>query len=415
MRNHITSGRRSQRGAALAIGLILLAVASLATVASISAGTMHERMSANQDNHARAFMAAEAGGADLVAWIRANGWPTASNHPALQNQVIAGNPSIAFTLTLRSASWSASPLDVLIEGRALSVDGASVLARTPLLVSLQRPPPPAPPPPVNAPAAISCFDGRCRIIPGTGRGADEGFGIISGFDHPIPPLNCSGGGCRMQPQGANRTMPAMPAVFLTHEPDDADDQDDRRGGRPREGGFNAFQGLDSDGDGIVRGNDLDDVAREPDDYPDDPVTGVSTAPTWTSVMGGDVPRTRLESGRTGLAEIGGSGVEVGTLVLDGQHLDLRGNALFVGLIVIRNCGTMRMNGNPNIYGAVIVEATRSDGTACPPDYSPFVGSGTPAVRYSSAALVRAANPPGVGVSGPAPNGVKVLRWTEFFE
>jgi len=73
-----------------------------------------------------------------------------------------------------------------------------------------------------------------------------------------------------------------------------------------------------------------------------------------------------------------------------------------------------MRGNPNIYGAVIVEAVRSDGTACPRDYDPFGGAGTPAVRYSLAALQRAANPPGGGGTGGA-TGVNVLRWTEFLQ
>ena len=54
--------KKSQRGAALAIGLILLAVASLVTMTSMNTGVMQERMTANQDNNARSFMAAEAGG-----------------------------------------------------------------------------------------------------------------------------------------------------------------------------------------------------------------------------------------------------------------------------------------------------------------------------------------------------------------
>lgn len=403
---HINPSRFGQRGAALAIGLILLAVTSLITVTAINTGAMQERMSANQDNHTRAFMAAEAGGASLVTWIRTNGWPTATNLPALQNNVVAGDPSITFTLTLQSPSWANSPLGVLIEGRAHSSDGSAVLARTRLLVELRRPLPPAAPS-VDAPAAISCFNGPCRITAGNGQGADVGFGTISGFDHPIPPLNCGGAGCRMQPQNAaDRPMPAVPSVFLTHEPS--------RPTRSEEKDFNAFHGLNRAGSENIIGNHIFNVARRSADYPLDPDTRTSTAPTLNSVFGGPAPTTsQLESNRTTSDVIRDFNVEVGTLVLNGEHLRMDGKELFVGLIVIRNCGTLDVRGNPNIYGAVIVEAVRTNGTACPDDYTPFTGSGTPAVRFSLDALRRAANPPSAGTGGAT--GVQVLRWTEFLQ
>lgn len=376
----------TQRGAALAIGLILLAVASLATITSISTGVMQERMTANQDNKARSFMAAEAGGASLVDWINANGWPTASRFPPSQSNVVPADPSIRFTMTLQSPSWADSPLAVIIEGQALSADGVLILARTQLLVELERrtgPPPPAASRPIPAPATISCFGGPCELMAGSGRGADEGFGTVSGFDHPIPPLDCSGGGCRMQPQGDNRTLPAVPAVFLTNPTGSSVGV---QGG----GKFNAYQGLNRAGTANIAGRTID-VARRPIDYPNDPATGAATAPTWGSVFGtGGPPPTRLESGRTALSDIGGSNVEVGTLVLNGDDLTMRGNALFVGLIIIRNCGTLNMGVNSNVYGAVIIEAVRADGSACPANYNPFGAGGTPAIRYSSAALQRAA-------------------------
>ena len=440
-----------QRGAALAIGLILLAVTSLVTVTAINTGVMQERMSANQDNHARAFMAAEAGGARLIAELnKPNGWPTSNTHPLPgTHRLIADDPSITFTLTLvpppipsppppsppPPLSWTDSPLNVRIEGFARSADGSAVLARTQLLVSLGRqtvttttpggPPPPAANPVANAPAAISCFGGPCRITAGAGRGADEGFGTVSGFDHPIPPLSCSGAGCRMQPQGTNRTRPAVPAVFF-YRSHDLRNEPPSRISRSGGGNFNAFQGLNQAGNGIVRGNDMS-VAIS---HVEDPNSEDSIIDRLNSVFGppehpatSSVPTTsRLESGRSTLTELGGSNFEVGTLVLDGQNLAMQGNALFVGLIVIRNCGTLRMGGNPNIYGAVIVEAVRTNGTACPTDYDPFGGQGTPALRFSRAALERAANPPGTG-TGPGPGTstststtrVNVLRWVEILE
>ena len=440
---HINSSRFAQRGAALAIGLILLAVTSLVTITAINTGAMQERMSANQDNHARAFMAAEAGGAQLVSEIRnliRTNQPLPTTHPLPDlRRVVAADPTATFDVTLvpqsPAQSWNDPTLRVWINGHARSSDGDAVLARTRLLVELRQQPgtpgtpvtPGTPPPPAfdatKAPAAISCFGGPCRITAGAGRGADEGFGTVSGFDHPIPPLDCSGSGCRMQPQGVDRLrvppvppptppaplLTAVPAVYLTHP---TGSSISRSGG----GSFNAFQGLNRAGTGIVSDNDMD-VVRRPVDYPNDPATGTSTAPLFDTVFGVPVPTTsRLESGRTTLTAIGGSNFEVGMLVLNGEHLTMQGNALFVGLIVIQNCGTLRMGGNPNIYGAVVVNAT-----GCAANYDPFGGQGTPALRFSREAL-RAANPPGGGTGGGTGGGapetsgeVTVQRWVEILE
>ena len=218
---HELPNRNTQRGAVLAVGLILLVVATLVTLTAMNTGVLQERMTANQDNNARSFMAAEAGGAALVAWLRDNGWPATNTPPPLPGTV-GGDPLIAYVLNLHppSTSWTPPVVDgrmtlrVLIEGLALAPDD-TILARTELLVEVTGDPPPGGgPPPVNPPAAISCFNGPCNLIAGAGRGADVGFGTVSGFNHPRPPLDCTGDGCRMQPTGADRTTPAVPAVFL---------------------------------------------------------------------------------------------------------------------------------------------------------------------------------------------------------
>jgi len=426
MVKQIFKPRSTQRGAALAIGLVLLAVASMVTITSLNTGVMQERMAANQDNHARAFMAAEAGGARLVAWVNANGWPTASNSPsvALTRVVSTNDPSITFRL-IPIGAWNASPLVVEVEGHARTPDGNTVLAQTRLRIELERTlgggstPPPTTAPRVNAPAAISCIGGPCSITAGSGGGANEGFGTVSGFNHPIPPLDCSGGGCRMQPQVADQARPAVPAVFLTHR---AGSSVEVQGGGGKKAPDNddttlPYQGLNSSGNGVIRGTGIA-VALSPP-----PST---TPPTFESFFPGGVAPTQtvLESGRTTLTAIGGSSFEVGTLVLNGQNLTMQGNALFVGLIVIRDCGTLRMGGNPNIYGAVIVDATQPNPTnptgpriSCGTNYDPFDGAGTPAVRYSRDALNRAANPPpppGTG-TGTGQRFVEVVRWVEIIQ
>ncbi|MBA4253170.1 MAG: hypothetical protein C0441_04410, partial [Comamonadaceae bacterium] len=97
MVKQIFKPRSTQRGAALAIGLVLLAVASMVTITSLNTGVMQERMAASQDNHARSFMAAEAGGARLVAWVNANGWPTTIPAPFTGvTRVVSTDPSITF-------------------------------------------------------------------------------------------------------------------------------------------------------------------------------------------------------------------------------------------------------------------------------------------------------------------------------
>jgi len=423
--------RSMQRGAALAIGLVLLAVASMVTITSLNTGVMQERMAANQDNHARAFMAAEAGGVRLREWLSepSRVWPTnvetlsAFQVMGEESNVRANDTTITFQLENPRFQTLPDPrLGVEVLGRAKAADG-TVLAQTRLWVELERRSGggPTQPQSANAPAAISCIGGPCRITAGAGGGANVGFGTVSGFSHPIPPLNCSGGGCRMQPQGADRTMPAVPSVFLTHRNDSAVGVQGGGGGGNREPDNNdttlPFQGLNPSGSGIVRGTGISVALSPPPTIP---------LPAFESFFPGNLVPTQtvLESGRTTMAAIGGSNVEVGILVLNGQNLTMQGNALFVGLIVIRDCGTLRMGGNPNIYGAVIVDATQPNPTnptgpriSCGTNYDPFDGAGTPAVRYSRDALNRAANPPpppGTG-TGTGQRFVEVVRWVEIIQ
>ena len=412
---HELPERNTQRGAVLAVGLILLVVATLVTLTAMNTGVLQERMTANQDNNARSFMAAEAGGSDLVVeWLDESSWPTTGDAPNLPGTV-GGDPSITYTVELlgAGAAWTDSTLNVLVVGRAWDADTTTVLARTELLIQLDRgdPPPPGGRPPVNPPAAISCFEGPCTINAGAGRGADPKwgdvrYGTVSGFNHPIPPLNCTGAGCRMQPQDGDRTMPAVPAVFLTN-PDDS--SVGLQGGN-----HNAYQGIGPDGSHVI-GRDKSVAVTSEDKavYPDD-AEGNSTAPTWESVFGVNEddevnwPETNLTS--TGS---GGNITYEGDLVIDGETFVMTGTSLFVGLVVIRNCGQLDMRGNPDLYGAVIIDAVRrnADGTtsACPSPYDPFAGSGTPAVRFSRAPL---SGPPdeGTGTGTGGSTGVKI--WAE---
>ena len=64
----------SERGIALIIGLVILAVLSLIGVAAFSITTQEERMAGNSRDRIRAFEAAEASLRDCEAWV-ANGTP----------------------------------------------------------------------------------------------------------------------------------------------------------------------------------------------------------------------------------------------------------------------------------------------------------------------------------------------------
>ena len=418
-----------QIGSALVISLIMLAVGSLVTVASINTGSMQERMTSNQDNYARAFMAAEAGGAALFDWLQDPASDLSISPSTLPTPVI-GDPNddtlMRYFLMISQDwgdNWPNGQLPVTIIGEALAADGTTVLARSELRILLTREITPAPDDdisPIDVPATISCFGAPCRLCAGAGRGADEGFGTISGFDHPIPPLSCNGAGCRMQPQGSNRNLPNVPSVFLTNTVGSTVGVTGGSGGCS--GNFNAYHGLNQSGDSLIAGNGIG-VAKAPSDYPLDS-EGQSTSPTLESVFGDKFNslETKLESGLN-VSQIGGSDFEVGTLVVSDNNLTMSGGPLFVGLVVIKNCRTLTMSGNPNIYGAVIVDAVQRDADGnetgpCPAGYDPFGGNGTPAIRYSTEALLRAAvllggesGGGGGGGGGGGTVSIKASGWT----
>ena len=168
--------------------------------------------------------------------------------------------------------------------------------------------------------------------------------------------------------------------------------------------WGAFQGLGPDGTAVV-GNDKSVVAVSPGDYPSDDA-GNSTFPTWESVFPDGVPEP------TDLTGIGGNETEVHPILVVDTDFEMKGTSLFVGVIVIRNCGSIRMAGNPNVYGAIIIDATRptADGTdreECPQPYDPFAGAGTPAVRFVGG--------PGGGGSGVGTDQRGLTIWNERFQ
>lgn len=66
MKHHTLSNRRQQSGVALAIGIILLAIASVVAVMSMRTTTTQERIASNQKNKTISLMAAESGATQIM-------------------------------------------------------------------------------------------------------------------------------------------------------------------------------------------------------------------------------------------------------------------------------------------------------------------------------------------------------------
>ena len=372
-----------QGGAALAITLILLLVATLVGITGLNAGLMQERMSSNLNNKAVSFMAAEAGGAELLAWIEENGWPDDDNQPPYSGFVTADQVG-QYLLALRPGStWSDPEVALRIEGRAIS--GGNVLARTNLDLNLTNS---GDGMMFDAPAPISCFGGRCSIDAGSSA-------KISGYDHPIPPLDCTGrGNCVTSGAG-----PIAPPVFF----DEQQNVGNLSGGNPAKP---AYEGRDRDGNSVSgRDNSValwgDIFGPEGDDS--------WTVPDLPSIFGGMDPadlvtNVRDKNGSSVSPELAMSGNDTlqGLLVVgENQTFSMSGTPLFVGLIFVKDCGRVNMGGTAFVYGAIVVDAS-----GCDNNYSPFASNGTPDVRYSKAAL--SGDGPGVG-TGP---GYAVTGWRE---
>jgi type IV pilus assembly protein PilX len=66
-------GTARDRGIALIVGLVILAILSMIGVAAFSISTQEERMAGNSRDHVRAFEKAEAALRDCEDWVAANG------------------------------------------------------------------------------------------------------------------------------------------------------------------------------------------------------------------------------------------------------------------------------------------------------------------------------------------------------
>jgi type IV pilus assembly protein PilX len=99
------SGMKRERGIALIVGLVILAVLSLIGIAAFSITTQEERMAGNSRDRMRAFEAAEAALRDCEAFV-AGGAPfdgTGGTYTVTPNA--STTPSITERTAVQSESW----------------------------------------------------------------------------------------------------------------------------------------------------------------------------------------------------------------------------------------------------------------------------------------------------------------------
>lgn len=115
--NYIMSRNRvSERGAVLAIGLVVLLVLTLLGTSSINNVTFEEKMTANVQSLGMAFEGAEAGLVQCETFIRTNTFAEVDQYAAAVNEYAGGDASGASARWWESFDWAANALDFTSEG-----------------------------------------------------------------------------------------------------------------------------------------------------------------------------------------------------------------------------------------------------------------------------------------------------------
>jgi hypothetical protein len=433
--------RQIQQGGSLIVGLLLMLVASIVTVASMRGSHLQEKMTSNTNNKTVSSMAAQAGASTFVEWAKgkaaANEWPTDQTWTALTDQPKTKQTAKKLTESGLGQYWF-DDVKFTSTGVTLSVMGASQSGETALGESEVF---------INltftagnsgggggggggtpisgfggsAPAAISCFGGGCDIRTGSA-------GRVRGQDHDLPPLNCTGRACDLEPLTGS---PGRPAVYASNRHQSLiGSQGGGSGGTG--GGRNPslasgpdtsdYCGLSSQNQtSIVCGND---AIWSPENYAvppsQDPFFGpgsvgslTASSPLVSSDFGtrSDPKITYINS----TIRVSGNQHYAGIIIIDGGNLTVNGTVTFEGLILIKNCGVLDIGGTVNIYGAVVVDAS-----TCVSTHQTFPGRGNMSLRYSSAALNNAnniLNPGGGGGGGgsgsTSAGAVSVKVWREI--
>lgn len=386
---YLQSPPHRQQGSALVIGMIFLLILTIGSVSMMNSSVLDERMTGNSKATAAAFMAAEAGQIAAFDYISDN-WNTFSctvgdTLPGMNNTTHSAANSSTYTVSVETCSSKTV---------GIRSDGAAGNALRTVVFDIE-----STGGGIVPPAAISCFGGSCEIIAGTGNSAP-----ISGRDHPIPDADCSGNSCWMDPYSDGLSIPA---VFLNDYSGSTISVGKGKGNSKKlafEGQNRDYASYDDSQTYWTSGSDKNSKAVwGPEHYPDD-AEGNSTAPTTENYFGSDSslstilaaadiadstlgsvdsPKvSRLDTSSDSGLDIGKSAA--GVLVIDGDTpgtIKHTGTGFYAGLVIIKGCNQLNTGGNFTIYGAIIVDAT-----GCEQPYTPFVGNGTPDVKYSLEAL-----------------------------
>ncbi|WP_027852257.1 pilus assembly PilX family protein [Marinobacterium litorale] len=374
--------RSKESGAALIIGMIILTIMAIAGISMMDTTLQDERKTSNANARLQAFLAAEAGvnaARDYVLSLSdwdPSGCTVGDAFNSMSGVSYDSTNGTSYTVTINACN--SDSVELASVGSQTGTNSTRTISFLMMAAS--------DPPGGDPPAAITCLGGPCTIDPGNGNDAP-----IDGRDHDMPEDGCSGNSCWMDPiEGGD----AIPSVYL-------DDPDNSTLVGAPGASKTSFCGQDSsDPTSTVCGNDINTTAVwDAGDYPDDPDTGESTAPTQEQYFGdssllGDV-LSKAESANSTLGthdtpkvtkidtdtSVSGNSYNAGYLVVDGAEFSRSGTGVYVGLVVVTGCGTIANSGNFVVYGAIII-----DGTGCGDDYQPVTGNGTIDVKYSSTAL-----------------------------
>lgn len=385
-----------EQGAVLVIGLIFLTILMLGAVSMMDSSVMDERMAGNSRASHNAFMAAEAGQHAAVSHVLSN-WDSVRTGCAVGNELSAVsdtfNADLNSSYIVTYANCGADNIRLRSEGYA----GATAMRAIVFDVKNGLPA-------VKPPAAISCF-GACTVDPGNASDAP-----IDGRNHPLGPVyNCTKNNIKQCPATASIDPDeAVPSVYLTDYANSvlvpAPGGGNGNGNGNGNGGQKTpFIGKSHASNTIAEGNDKS-VASVWDN--DDDKFAPDAAPVRSAFFGpGSVVESLLRFSNAsntseGLGSLespkitiinqnsseNGNGAFSGYLVVDqGAEFSFGGNATYVGIIFLTGCSHLRVHGTPTIYGAVIVDAQGCTGSGGNP-YQPFLGNGTPDVKYSFDAL-----------------------------
>ncbi|WP_213458718.1 PilX N-terminal domain-containing pilus assembly protein [Thiocapsa sp.] len=403
---------KSQHGAALIIGLLLVAVASLGAITSMRGTLLQDRMVSNQQNKIISQMAAEAGAGRFLEWLSDSGrsntdelssdWKNTDKrkHPATKKVIhvdaqTGSNqfPPFGHYYIPKEPDWGKEgEIPVTIVG--ISRSGSEILAETQLQLSIRLDgssvfePSPAPPAALTLGGKVTGFSaansnpfkitgGDDNVAVATDQNFSDGDSLVKREIPKNRTGNYTGGGLATPSVTAmDLGLPWSNAMELKKLVDHAETR------MPNQTAYNA-------GDGTF---DLSSVN-----------IGSSGSEMVTVVRGN--------------AEIKGNKAGAGILIVTGD-LTWSGTPDFKGLVVVLG-GDLTWNGGGNggvrgsIYIANIDQSDPANWSFDSSSGTRFNGGGNASLVYDKTLLTNTLNGLGKGGGGPGGQSVKVLSWASY--